>query len=87
MPWPATSVKAWIWRSRLRVAALGITAVILVFLNPNWDVIWYLGLLLCLVLVGLAQRRVGQVGQSRAELGLLFLDLLLNQVVHLKRLE
>lgn len=65
---------------KARVAALGITAVMLVFLNPNWDVIWYLGLLLCLVLVGLAQRRVGQVGQSRAELGLLFLDLLLMTV-------
>ncbi|MEO0381702.1 MAG: adenylate/guanylate cyclase domain-containing protein, partial [Pseudomonadota bacterium] len=36
----------------------------------------YLGLLFCLVLIGLAQRRVGRVGQSRAELGLLFLDLL-----------
>ena len=65
---------------KARVAALGITAVMLVFLNPNWDVIWYLGLLLCLVLVGLAQRRVGQVGQSRAKLGLLFLDLLLMTV-------
>ncbi|WP_299722019.1 adenylate/guanylate cyclase domain-containing protein [uncultured Tateyamaria sp.] len=65
---------------KARVAALSVTAVLLVFLNPNWDVIWYLGLLVCLVLVGLAQRRVGQVGQSRAELGLLFVDLALMTV-------
>lgn len=62
---------------KARIGALSVTAVMLVFLNPNWDVVWYLFLLLCLVLVGLAQRRVGRVGQSRAELGLLFLDLLL----------
>lgn len=62
---------------KARVGALSVTAVMLVFLNPNWDVIWYLFLLLCLVLVGLAQRRVGRVGQSRAELALLFADLLL----------
>ncbi|MBY5933278.1 adenylate/guanylate cyclase domain-containing protein [Tateyamaria omphalii] len=62
---------------KARVGALSVTAVMLVFLNPNWDVIWYLFLLFCLVLVGLAQRRVGRVGQSRAELALLFADLLL----------
>ncbi|MEL7132191.1 MAG: hypothetical protein AAGK77_07255 [Pseudomonadota bacterium] len=62
---------------KARVGALSVTAVMLVFLNPNWDVIWYLFLLFCLVLVGFAQRRVGRVGQSRAELALLFLDLLL----------
>ncbi|WP_299700895.1 adenylate/guanylate cyclase domain-containing protein [uncultured Tateyamaria sp.] len=62
---------------KARVGALSVTAVMLVFLNPNWDVIWYLFLLFCLILVGLAQRRVGRVGQSRAELALLFADLLL----------
>ncbi|MEM8655146.1 MAG: adenylate/guanylate cyclase domain-containing protein [Pseudomonadota bacterium] len=62
---------------KARIGALSVTAVMLVFLNPNWDVLWYLFLLFCLVLVGLAQRRVGRVGQSRAELALLFLDLLL----------
>lgn len=62
---------------RARIVALGITAVLLVFLNPNWDVLWYQMLLICLVLVGLAQRRVGRVGQSRAELFLLFADLAL----------
>ncbi|WP_415404928.1 adenylate/guanylate cyclase domain-containing protein [Tateyamaria sp. SN3-11] len=62
---------------KARIAALSVTALLLVFLNPNWDVLWYQFLLFCLVLVGLAQRRVGRVGQSRAELGLLFADLLL----------
>ncbi|WP_299553581.1 adenylate/guanylate cyclase domain-containing protein [uncultured Tateyamaria sp.] len=62
---------------KARTGALSVTAIMLVFLNPNWDVLWYQFLLFCLVLVGFAQRRVGRVGQSRAELALLFLDLLL----------
>ncbi|WP_299618573.1 adenylate/guanylate cyclase domain-containing protein [uncultured Tateyamaria sp.] len=65
---------------KARVGALSATALFLIYLNPNWDVSWYLFLLFCLVLVGLLQRRVGQVGQSRAELGLLFADLLLMTV-------
>lgn len=65
---------------KARIGALSATAVLLVFLNPNWDVLWYHGLLLCLVFVGLAQRRVGRVGQSRAELALLFFDLALMTV-------
>ncbi|WP_299683915.1 adenylate/guanylate cyclase domain-containing protein [uncultured Tateyamaria sp.] len=62
---------------KARIGALSATAVLLVFLNPNWDVLWYHALLLALVFVGLAQRRVGRVGQSRAELALLFADLVL----------
>lgn len=62
---------------RARIAALSATAVLLIYLNSNVDVIWYLFLLFCLVMVGVLQRRVGRVGQSRAELGLLFADLLL----------
>ncbi|MEM6371809.1 MAG: adenylate/guanylate cyclase domain-containing protein [Pseudomonadota bacterium] len=62
---------------RARVIALSVTALLLIYLNPNWDVLWYLSLLFCLVLVGFAQRRVGRVGQSRPELLLLFADLLL----------
>ena len=65
---------------KARIGALSATAVLLVFLNPNWNVMWYHGLLLALVLVGLAQRRVGRVGQSRAELALLFVDLALMTV-------
>lgn len=65
---------------RARIGALSVTALLLIYLNPNWDVTWYLFLLFCLVLVGLMQRRVGQVGQSRAELGLIFADLFLMTV-------
>lgn len=65
---------------RARIAALSATAVLLVALNPNWNVLWYHGLLLALVFVGLMQRRVGRVGQSRAELALLFADLALMTV-------
>ncbi len=65
---------------KARIGALSATALLLVFLNPNWDVLWYHALLLALVFVGLAQRRVGRVGQSRAELGLLFADLALMTV-------
>lgn len=60
---------------RARTIALLITAALLVFLNPNWDVLWYQGLLLLLILVGYLQRRVGRVGQSRVELLLIFMDL------------
>jgi len=62
---------------KARVGALLATSVLLVYLNPQLNVIWYLFLSFCLILVGLLQRRVGRVGQSRAELGLLFLDLLI----------
>ncbi|MEM6758046.1 MAG: adenylate/guanylate cyclase domain-containing protein [Pseudomonadota bacterium] len=65
---------------KARIAALSATAVLLVILNPSWDVLWYHGLLFCLVLVGLAQRMVGRVGQSRAELALLLADLALMTV-------
>ena len=65
---------------RARIGALSATAVLLVILNPEWDVLWYHGLLLCLIIVGFAQRRVGRVGQSGAELALLFADLALMTV-------
>ncbi|WP_415919211.1 adenylate/guanylate cyclase domain-containing protein [Tateyamaria sp. SN6-1] len=65
---------------KARIGALAATALLLVYLNPSFEVLWYHGLLAALVLVGLAQRRVGRVGQSRAELALLFADLLLMTV-------
>jgi adenylate cyclase len=65
---------------RARLIALAVTGVLLVFLNPQWDVLWYQFLLVCLALVGLLQRRVGRVGQSRLEMLLLFADLLLMTV-------
>lgn len=65
---------------KARIGALSATALLLVFLNPSWEVLWYHVLLLALVFVGLAQRRVGRVGQSGAELALLFADLALMTV-------
>lgn len=62
---------------KARLAALGVTGIMLVFLNPSWEVLWYEFLLLCLAGVGLLQRRFGRVGQSRMELLLMFADLCL----------
>ena len=47
----------------------------MVFLNRDWDILWDQGLLVGLILVGVAQRPVGRVGQSRLEVLLLFADL------------
>ena len=62
---------------KARSAALVVTGIMLPFLNPSWEVLWYEFFILCLLLVGLWQRRVGRVGQSRSELALLFFDLAL----------
>ena len=62
---------------RARVIALGVIAVMLPFLNPSWEVLYYELLLLCLVGVGWLQRRVGRVGRSGPELGVLALDIVL----------
>lgn len=60
---------------RARWIALAIVAVLLPILNFRFEVIWYEGGLLVLAGIGWLQRRVGQVGQSRVELLVLFLDL------------
>lgn len=60
-----------------RWVALAIIAVMLPFLNPNWEILYYEVLLLLLAAVGLVQRRIARVGKSRAELVLLFVDLAL----------
>lgn len=65
---------------KARLVALTVTGVMLIFLNPSWTVLWYEFLLICLVCIGLLQRRVGRVGQSRMELLLLFADLSLMTV-------
>ena len=66
---------------RTRWIALGIIAVMLPFLNPNWEMLYYEVLLLALALVGWLQRRVGRVGRSGTELAVMFLDLALVTVV------
>lgn len=60
-----------------RTIALAIVAVLLVFLNPRWEMLYYEALLLLFVVIGIAQLRAARVGQSYAELALLFADLIL----------
>lgn len=60
-----------------RTIALAIVAILLVFLNPRWEMIYYEALLLLFVVIGIAQLRAARVGQSYAELALLFADLIL----------
>ncbi|SHE78852.1 adenylate/guanylate cyclase [Ruegeria intermedia] len=62
---------------RARWIAMALTGVLLVFLNPNWDVMWYHFILLLLCGNGWLIRRAGRVGQSRTELLLIFADLLI----------
>jgi adenylate cyclase len=66
---------------RARWAALGVISVLVPFLNPNWEVIYYIALIGLFALIGWAQLRVGKIGQSRAELFLLFCDLALLTIV------
>jgi len=66
---------------RARWVALAVIAVLVPFLNPNWEVIYYLVLIGLFALIGWAHLKVGKVGQSRAELFLLFCDLALLTIV------
>jgi len=66
-----------------RWAALAVIAVFIAFLNPDWTVLYYEAVLLAFALLGWAQLKAGQVGQSRRELVLIFLDLVLLAVVGL----
>ncbi len=60
---------------RARWAALAVVAVMLPFLNPSWEVLYYEALILVVAGIGWLQRRVGRVGVSRSELAVLALDL------------
>lgn len=62
---------------RARYVALAAIACLLPILNPSWQQLYYLVPLGLFALIGWAQGRVGRVGVSRAELGLLFCDLAL----------
>jgi len=65
---------------RARWIALSLIAVLVVFINPNREVLYYLAILACLALNGWAMRRIGRVGQSRPELVLIFVDLAIMSV-------
>ncbi|WP_170401038.1 adenylate/guanylate cyclase domain-containing protein [Ruegeria arenilitoris] len=62
---------------RARWVAMGLTAVLLVYLNPQLEVMWYHFILLLICANGWLIRRAGRVGQSRTELLLIFADLLI----------
>ncbi|WP_171211121.1 adenylate/guanylate cyclase domain-containing protein [Ruegeria sp. HKCCA5426] len=62
---------------RARWIAMGLTGILLIFLNPHWEVMWYHFILLLICANGWLIRRAGQVGQSRTELLLIFVDLVI----------
>ncbi len=62
---------------RARWVALGITAVLIFFLNEGLDILYYWGGLVLFALIGWAQLRAGKVAQSGRELLLILADILL----------
>ena len=66
---------------KARWVALAIVAVMLPVINPSWGVLYYEVMLIGFALIGWVQRRIGRVGQSRAELALIFCDLALMAVI------
>ena len=60
---------------RARWVAMAVIAVFMVFVIPHWEVLFYHAILALLALNGWLIQRVGRVGQSRAEMGLIFADL------------
>ncbi|MCB1451831.1 MAG: adenylate/guanylate cyclase domain-containing protein [Nitratireductor sp.] len=60
-----------------RTVGLVIVAILLVFLNPRLEVLYYEALLAGFIILGVLQLRMARVGQSRAELGLIFADFIL----------
>ncbi len=68
---------------KARLIALAVIALLIPFINPTLEVIYYEAMLCGFALIGLAQRKIGRVGQSGAELVLMFCDLALLTVVAL----
>lgn len=66
---------------RARTVAMFIIAIMVLFVTPWPGVLYYLALIGVYILIGLAQRRYGRVGQNVPELVLLFCDLALMVVV------
>lgn len=62
---------------RARWIAMAATAIFLLFVYPDWAVIYYLAILGLMCLNGYFIQKVGRVGQSRQELFLIFVDLAL----------
>lgn len=62
---------------RMRWVIMPLIAVLLVIINPHWDVLFYHGILVLLVLNGWLLQRVGRVERSRLEMTLIVADLAL----------
>lgn len=62
---------------KARWIAMALIAVFMVYINPHWQVLYYHAILALLALNGWFMQRVGRVGRSRAELALIFVDLLI----------
>ncbi len=62
---------------KARWVGLAIIAPLLVYINQNLDVLYYLVLLAGFAAIGYAQLQIGRVGRSRAELALILCDLAL----------
>jgi adenylate cyclase len=60
-----------------RVAALAVVALLLIYLNPRMEMLYYEGLLLLFELLGFAQLRAARVGQSLYEVALIMADIVL----------
>ena len=68
---------------RRRVVALAVIACSMPLINPSWEQLYYVALLIPFAVIGWAQVKVGRVGHSRAELALLFCDLALLTLISL----
>ncbi len=68
---------------KARWVALGVIAVFLVFINPNWGVLYFEAILLGFALLGWAQLKAAQVGESRLEQMLIVMDIALLTIVAL----
>jgi adenylate cyclase len=62
---------------RARWVALAVTAVTIPIVNPHWDVVYYVVMIIPFAVIGWAQLKVGKAGRSGPELLLMFCDLAL----------
>ena len=66
---------------KARWVALAVIAPFLVYLNPNWSVLYYEAMLAAFALIGWLQIKAGRFGKSRMELLLIYCDLALMTLV------
>jgi len=66
---------------RARWISLFVVALMLPIVNPTVSVLFYHGFLVLFALIGYAQLRVARLGQSRAELALIFCDIVLIMMI------